>query len=73
MKPLVLWCHHDIDQPAVDNLRREDERAVWNAFAMLMAVRVTDLTKNVTLNDYRRGTLHWSDESCPARELREGE
>jgi predicted O-linked N-acetylglucosamine transferase (SPINDLY family)/glycosyltransferase involved in cell wall biosynthesis len=35
VKPLVLWCHHDIDQPAVDNLRWEDERAAWNAFAMV--------------------------------------
>ena len=34
-KPLLLWCHHDTDQPAVRELLVPEERAAWNGFAMV--------------------------------------
>ena len=33
--PLVLWCHHDVDQPAVQNLLDPEEREKWSGFAMV--------------------------------------
>jgi glycosyltransferase involved in cell wall biosynthesis len=33
--PMVLWCHHAHDQPAVQGLKQADERGAWNGFAML--------------------------------------
>lgn len=34
-KPMLLWCHHDVDQPAVGNLRDADERSAWSGYAMV--------------------------------------
>jgi predicted O-linked N-acetylglucosamine transferase (SPINDLY family)/glycosyltransferase involved in cell wall biosynthesis len=34
-KPLLLWCQHDTDQPAVQNLLAPEERAAWNGYAMV--------------------------------------
>ena len=34
-KPLLLWCQHDTDQPAVQGLLAPEERAAWNGFAMV--------------------------------------
>jgi predicted O-linked N-acetylglucosamine transferase (SPINDLY family)/glycosyltransferase involved in cell wall biosynthesis len=34
-RPLLLWCHHDANQPAVQNLLSPQERAAWNGFAMI--------------------------------------
>ena len=36
-KPLILWVHHAIDQPAVQNLKNAEERKAWTAFAMVSA------------------------------------
>jgi predicted O-linked N-acetylglucosamine transferase (SPINDLY family)/glycosyltransferase involved in cell wall biosynthesis len=34
-RPMFLWCHHDVDQPAVRNLLDADERTAWSGFAMV--------------------------------------
>ena len=36
-KPLILWVHHAIDQPAVQNLKNSEEKDAWTAFAMVSA------------------------------------
>jgi protein O-GlcNAc transferase len=33
--PLLLWCQHDTDQPAVQSLLVAEERAAWDGFAMV--------------------------------------
>lgn len=33
--PMVLWCQHAHDQPAVQGLKQADERGAWNGFAMI--------------------------------------
>ena len=34
-KRMVMWCQHDVEQHAVQNLHRPEERAAWNGFVMV--------------------------------------
>ena len=36
-KRMVLWCQHDVDQNAVQNLHRPEERAAWDGYVMVTA------------------------------------
>jgi glycosyltransferase involved in cell wall biosynthesis len=36
-KPLVLWCQHADDQPAIESLEYTRERRAWNRFAFVSA------------------------------------
>jgi glycosyltransferase involved in cell wall biosynthesis len=32
---MIMWCQHDVDQHAVQNLTRAQEQAAWNGFVMV--------------------------------------
>lgn len=34
-KRMVMWCQHDVDQQAVQNLKNPQERDAWNGFVMV--------------------------------------
>lgn len=34
-KRMVMWCQHDVEQNAVQNLHRPEERAAWDGFVMV--------------------------------------
>jgi glycosyltransferase involved in cell wall biosynthesis len=36
-QPMVLWCHHAFDQPAIQALAKPEEQAAWDAVAFVSA------------------------------------
>jgi len=41
-RPLVLWCHHATDQPAVQGLRQAEDHALYAGFAMVSQWQADD-------------------------------
>jgi predicted O-linked N-acetylglucosamine transferase (SPINDLY family) len=56
-RPLLLWCHHDVNQPAVQGLLSPQEKAAWNGFAMISHWQAESYARAMGISPEKQGVL----------------
>ena len=56
-KPIILWSHHNANQPAIMALQSPAERAAWNGFALVSEWQVDRYREVFTLNPAKVGVM----------------